>query len=300
MEMEKTYVAGVDGGGTKSALACLNPDGTLLSRLTLGPFNLNSIGEEGFSAILKEITAFLREQGRCEAICIGAAGSSNPEMRKLVSQAMQAAEIPCWELVGDCETALYGALVGAPGCALVAGTGSVCFGRNAEGKTARAGGWGHLLGDEGSGYALGRDALTAVARWHDGYGESTGLTEALAKKKNLRTREEMIAYVYGGDKSRIAALAPLVEAQAAAGDPVSCRILEENAAALVRLVEAVTHHLHITDREVALLGGLLTSDTGLRRAFRDQLGRVEPALRCVAPKEPPEIGAALMALELVK
>ena len=110
----------------------------------------------------------------------------------------------------------------------------------------------------------------------------------------------MIAYVYGGDKSRIAALAPLVEAQAAAGDPVSCRILEENAAALVRLVEAMTHRLHITDREVALLGGLLTSDTGLRRAFRDQLGRVEPALRCVAPKEPPEIGAALMALELVK
>ena len=145
--------AGIDGGGTRTTLECRSPEGAVLCRESFGPFNLNSIGEERFAALWAEIIGFLNAQGTCSALCAGAAGISNPRVRALTAQAMERAGIVRWKLVGDHETALYGALSGQPGCALIAGTGSICCGRNARGEFVRAGGWGHLIDDGGSGYA---------------------------------------------------------------------------------------------------------------------------------------------------
>lgn len=291
--------AGIDGGGTKTTAELRALNGDILCRKTFGAFNLNSIGAERFTALLDEIAAWLREQGECVSLCIGGAGISNPEMGRLVSDAMERADLSCWRLVGDQEIALYGALEGKPGCALIAGTGSICFGRNTAGETARAGGWGHLIDDRGSGYALGRDALENLVRSWDGRQAPSVLTRLL-EEAGLNSREVLIDRVYTGDKSRVAAFAILVEQAAQKGDGAALAILRRNAAALGQLVKAVTQRLHMERGETALLGGLLVNDTILRRETVAWLERELPQVTPVSPKQDAAAGAAMMAADLLK
>lgn len=294
------FAAGIDGGGTRTTVECRREDGSVLCRETFGPFNLNSIGEERFTALWAEIAGFLGEKGRCAALCAGAAGVSNPRVQALTAQAMERAGISSWRLTGDHEIALHGALSGQPGCALIAGTGSICCGRNARGEFVRVGGWGHLIDDGGSGYALGRDALAAVVRQWDGRGEATVLSRLIPEKLGTGTVQELIAYVYGGDKSRIAAAAPLVEQAAGQGDRVALRIYERAGAELGALAAAAAGRLGLENGEVALLGGLLSHDKHLRAAFTADLARRAPGLRCAAPRQDAAAGAAMMAVDMLR
>ena len=291
--------AGIDGGGTRTRVECRRMDGSVLCRETFGPFNLNSIGEERFTALWREIAGFLKNKGECAALCAGAAGVSNPRVHALTAQAMERAGIGSWRLVGDHEIALHGALSGRPGCALIAGTGSICCGRNAAGVFVRTGGWGHLIDDGGSGYALGRDALAAVMRQWDGRGGETLLSQLAASQLGVRTPQEMVSYVYGGDKSRVAAAAPLVERAAREGDRVALAIYARGGAELGALVAATAARLGMESGEVALLGGLLQRDQYLRKAFMEDLSGRTPGIRCVEPQQDAAAGAALMALDML-
>lgn len=292
------FAAGVDGGGTRTTVECRTLDGTALCRETFGPFNLNSVGEERFAALLAEIAAFLKKTGECAALCIGAAGVSNPRVRELTAQVMEG--LCPWRLAGDHEIALHGALSGKPGIALIAGTGSICCGKNEKGEFVRAGGWGHLIDDGGSGYALGRDVLSAVVRQWDGRGEKTALSRLVPEYLKTDTPQALIAYVYGGDKSRIAALAPLAGQAAAEGDRTALAIYEKNGAELGELVLAAARRLGMQAGEVALLGGLLTRDMRLREALGAYLAERAPGLRCVEPRQDAAAGAAMLALEAAK
>lgn len=293
------FIAGVDGGGTKTRVICASPDGRVLDTAVFGPFNMNSIGEERFSALLRQLCAYLNELGRCRALCIGSAGVSNKEMTRLVETEMKRGGIENWKLVGDQVIALNGALSGEAGIALIAGTGSICFGRNGAGKYARSGGWGHLIGDEGSGYALGRGALTAVARAWDGWGEETLLSQLLAENLGLDDQKKIISYTYSGDKSRIAALAPLVEQAAGQNDPVALEIIWDNAVKMAGLVGAVARQLDIKSGRVAMLGGLLEHDTKLRKAFIAEMCKQYPAFVCTEPEQDPASGALMLASEML-
>lgn len=293
------FVAGIDGGGTKTSVVCRTLQGEPVCRETFGAFNLNSVGEERFNALLEEITGFLAAQGSCAALCIGAAGASNPRLRELAAAAMDRAGIARWQLAGDHEIALHGALEGEPGCLLIAGTGSICFGRNGRGETARSGGWGHLIGDGGSGYALGRDAAAAVARHMDGLDGPTALTELFAQELGLDSREAIVAYVYGGGKDRLAAIAPLVERAAAQGDAAARRILKQNARELAGLVCAVAGRLGLEAGQTGLYGGLLEHDTALRGLFLAEMGERLPRMRCIAARQSAADGAAMMARALL-
>lgn len=288
------FAAGVDGGGTRTTVECRTMEGAVLCRREFGPFNLNSVGEARFTALLEEIASFLREEGTCEALCIGAAGVSNARVRALTAQVMDG--LCPWRLVGDHEIALHGALSGRPGIALIAGTGSICCGKNDRGEFVRTGGWGHLIDDGGSGYALGRDVLSSVVRQWDGRGEETVLTRLVLEYLKADTAQELIAYVYGGDKSRVAALAPLAGRAAEGGDRTALSIYEKNGAELGELVLATARRLHMETGEVALLGGLLTGDRYLRRVLEDDLAVRAPGLRCVAPMQDAAAGAAMLAL----
>ena len=271
------FIAGIDGGGTKTKVVVASPEGEALLSQVFGPFNLNSIGAERFAALLDEICTWLNQQGQCLALCIGSAGISNQEMTRLVAEGMQRGGIKNWKLVGDQVIALNGALEGRPGIALIAGTGSICFGKNAAGQFARSGGWGHLIGDEGSGYALGRDALTAVARAWDGWGERTLLSELLASELGLDDQKKIISYTYGGDKSRIAALSRLV----------------------TRLVGTVAKQLELEAPEVAMLGGLLENETMLRAQFQAEMAKQYPQMACVLPHRDAAAGAVMLAQEML-
>lgn len=292
------FAAGIDGGGTKTKVECRDGHGAVLCWKAFGPFNLNSIGEAAFEALLNEITSFLSEIGECAALCAGAAGVSNPQVRTLTARAMERAGIARWRLVGDHEIALHGALSGQPGCALIAGTGSICCGRNEKGEFVRTGGWGHLIDDGGSGYALGRDALAAVVRQWDGRGRKTLLAELVSAELGTKTPQELVAYIYGGDKSRIAAAAPLVECAAEAGDETALEIYAQGGAELAALADATAKRLGFTACEVALLGGLLEHDAYLRTALLERLAGMSPGLRCVSPRQDAAAGAAMMAWDL--
>ncbi len=289
------FLAGMDGGGTKTKLVCVTPDGQSLDTRIFGPFNLNSIGQERFTELLDEIGSYLASLGTCRALCIGSAGISNQVMVQLVSDAMSRWGIQNWKLVGDQEIALWGALDGQPGIALIAGTGSICFGRAADGTTARSGGWGHLIGDEGSGYALGRDALAAVAKSWDGYGPETRITSLLAEQLHLSTQREIISYVYGGDKSRVAALSRLVEQAAREQDAAALDIIRKNAAQMAQLVGAVAKRLRLATAQAAMLGGMLENDTLLRKAFQEEMAAAYPQISCVSPRHDAAAGAVMLA-----
>ncbi len=293
------FIAGIDGGGTKTRVVVASPEGETLASQVFGPFNLNSIGAGRFAALLDEICTWLNQHGTCVALCIGSAGISNRDMESLLSAAMQRGGIANWKMVGDQVIALTGALDGQPGIALIAGTGSICFGKNAAGQFARSGGWGHLIGDEGSGYALGRDALAAVARAWDGWGEKTLLTQLLASELGLDDQQKIISYTYGGDKSRIAALSGLVEQAARQGDSVAMEILCANAVQMTRLVGAVARKLELSAPQVAMLGGLLENDTMLKAQFQAEMAKQYPEMRCVMPHRDAAAGAVMLAKEML-
>lgn len=292
---EMKIVAGVDGGGTKTKVICQDLQGQVIAEESLGAFNLNSIGEEGLTTRLKEICEFLQSQGACVSLCIGAAGVSNPRMQELVERVMEQADIKKWKLVGDDEIALWGALEGKTGIALVAGTGSICCGRNAKGENLHVGGWGHLIGDEGSGYAIGRDVIKAVTHFWDGYGEQTCLTDLLTEQLHLDDRQKIITYVYKNDKSHVAQLSRLAETAAARRDVVALHILQDNACQVSHQVAAVAKRLHLEKGEVALLGGLLENDTLYRKVVMEEIEKNCPGFTCVAPKQNAAMGAVMMA-----
>ena len=290
------FYAGVDGGGTKTAVLCVNEEGTPIAASSFGPFNINSVGREGLRAVMKMILAFLKEQGTCLRLCIGAAGNGNAALREEVAAAMTAApEIP-YELVGDYEIARCGALAGRAGLALVAGTGSVCSGMNEAGRQLRVGGWGHLIGDGGSGYAIGRDAIRELSLSRDGMAKRGLLCELLEREFDLTTREKIVDRVYGMDKSATAAVSGCVLTAADEGDEAALYILAQNARELAQLIKAVAEPLGLEEPEIALLGGLIKNDNFYRRMVIAAIEEVLPGARCVESVFAPDRGAALMAM----
>ena len=292
------FVCGVDGGGTMTIAICCNLQGKEIARREFGPFNLNSIGQQAFKNILNELVSFLNETGNCRALCIGAAGSTNKWVSECEENVLDKTGIP-YKLLGDFEIAQIGAFDGKDGIILISGTGSVCYGKNKGGKGAMAGGWGHLLGDEGSGYGIGRDAISAIARMYDGYGKPTILKDMLAKELNLDTPEKIVSYVYSNDKSAVAAIFHIVERAFKMKDAVAMDIIRRNAESLVQIVNAVVSRLEFKSINVALLGGLLEHETVLKTEFIRCLHNSNSNLNCVAPLHSPADGAVLTALSLI-
>ena len=163
--------------------------------------------------------------------------------------------------------------------------------------TARAGGWGHLIDDVGSGYALGRDALTAVVRAYDGRGFQTVLTELIKEKWKAEDIRQLIAQTYAtSDKSHIASLAPLVELAGRQGDKSALAIIEKNAVELTKLAAAVYTQLGKKELSISLLGGLLSHQTLLRDRFIQVLSAILPEMKVKEPDMDAAAGAALWAL----
>lgn len=289
------FVAGIDGGGTKTLLLCKDLEGRVLLSRRFKAFNLNSIGRDAFAAMMCDIADTLNGLGNCRYLCIGAAGVSNKQMCSIVGEVLKRKKLNDYLLVGDHVIALEGALEGAPGLAVIAGTGSICFGKDSNGNIERTGGWGHLIGDEGSAYALGRDAFKECAKAMDGYGRRTMLAELLQDRFGLSSRSDIIEYVYSGDKTRIADVSIIVDIAYLAGDEVAHEIVSRNAEALSDAVLGVAKKLELTVADVALLGGLIDKDTPFRTEFVAVLEKRNTYLRCIDPKLSAVEGAVLLA-----
>ena len=294
------YVIGIDGGGTKTRLAVCAPDGTLLRRETLGAFNLSAIGEDGFRRRTEEILALCGDMRGCGAICVGGAGVSGAAAGEILRAELAAHGFAGKLLLcGDHEIALAGAMQ-TPGCVLIAGTGSVCYGKNTAGEAFRCGGGGHIIDDPGSGYTLGRDALAAALRTEDGRLSENALHAAVMDAVGGHDIQGIFDFVYFSrrGKSDIAALAPLVLRCAEQGDAVSLAILRRGATELARLVSAVTGRLGLDKKSpCALAGGLLAENNIYRRTVCEAL---VPFCRPAKPEHGALFGAVQLALAAVK
>ena len=294
------YVIGIDGGGTKTRVAVCAPDGTLLRRETLGAFNLSAIGEDGFRRRTEEILTLCGDMRGCGAICVGGAGVSGTAAGEILRAELAAHGFAGKLLLcGDHEIALAGAMQ-TPGCVLIAGTGSVCYGKNAAGETFRCGGGGHIIDDPGSGYTLGRDALAAALRTEDGRLSENALHAAVMDAVGGHDIQGIFDFVYFSrrGKSDIAALAPLVLRCAEQEDAVSLAILRRGAAELARLVSAVTSRLGLDKKSpCALAGGLLAENNIYRRTVCEALA---PFCRPAEPEHGALFGAVQLALAAVK
>lgn len=298
-----TYVAGLDGGGTKTAVMIADDRGTAVHAFTSGAININGQDEASVRASLQEIFETIASVcgglENCAQVCIGAAGVSNPT----VVTRLEAIVRDCgYEggliITGDQETALYGAHDREYGIILIAGTGSICYGKNEAGQSHRAGGYGHLIDDEGSGYSIGRDLLSIVVRAYDGRISATAITDMVMEQLGIESMQQLIRFVYDKqtNKKDIAALAPILSRACELGDSAALEIARKAASSLCELVIPVIEKLSLQSGTVAMAGSVLLKNSNVRDAFVNILKERYPNMDCITPKKDAAHGAVMMAL----
>ena len=307
---ESTLI-GLEGGGTKTIvwIATSSPTGEMqvLGRGVAGQANYQAIGFEQATANMQAaLQAAWRDAGLpprdAAAACLALAGADRPADRQRLGEWAEhiglAHDI---RIVNDAEPVLAAGTPEGWGVALISGTGSFAFGRNREGRTARSGGWGYLLGDEGSGYALALAGLQAAARAADGRGPATALLERLMARLELTSAEQLIPAVYqtGRDRRWIASLADVVTGAAEDGDPVARDLVAAAAADLSELVAATVRKLDLgSPVPLALTGGLLLNSPLLRELVERKLSVGDIAIAPITAVSEPVRGALQIASTL--
>lgn len=301
--MTMRCVLGIDGGQTSTAALILSEDGLVLGRGTGGPANhLNEPGGmERLEASLRTAVEEARGQARCRSAfasaCVGLTGLA-PGVEVLCAKVIGAERLL---VVHDTRIALYSVTLGGPGAVVIAGTGSVAYGENSRGESASCGGWGYVLGDEGSGYWIGLQALNAITRAADGRGPATALEEAVLGHLGAADIHHVHRLVYSGklDRRGIAEIARLVGPCADDGDAVARRILRLAGKELGLQAAVVLNRLGLADGpvQVGCVGGVFQAGRWLCPSMASEIRRIAPKAQVAQPKVPQSAAAALRALE---
>jgi N-acetylglucosamine kinase-like BadF-type ATPase len=300
--MGQLLIAGVDGGASKTRAVILAGDGSVLGTATVESASAyHREPEEAAGVVAAAVRRALEQAGQpapAAALGAGLAGADDPRIHdRLVQALMNAGLAPLVHVDHDAAAALAGGLALEPGIVIIAGTGSVAFGIDASGRRARADGWGPLLGDDGSGYAIGRAVLRAAMRHFDGRGPATELTEAVRARFGLASLASLKAAVRGISIDQTAALAPLALPPASRGDAVAFDIVRHAAGGLAASVAAVARALGWGTAAFPLVtaGGVFEAGDVIVSPMLEALS----ALGCAAvhrqARLAPEIGAALLA-----
>jgi len=275
-------VAGVDAGGTGTRALLCDQEGKTLGE-GVGPAGLVDPGDP--RGAVAAIRTAVREAARSAGLPLpvgilwaGVAGAGREEVRGAVEQGLVAARLATRVRVGtDAEAAFEDAFHGgtSAGVLLVVGTGSIAMARGPNGALARCGGWGGLLGDEGSGYRIGVEALRAVCRAEDGRERPTELGRALLEATGCAAAVELPAWAARATKGEVAALTPeVLRCADEGGDAVARRLLDEAVVALVRQVEVVAYRVgYLPPFRVALSGGLVSPGGAFRLRLEEGLDR---------------------------
>lgn len=297
------FVMGIDAGGTKTVCYLADSAGRLLAESRGGGGNLHAVGELELEKSLHTLMAAAIGDRDIvpTAICLGIAGVDRPDDAAVVDAIMR--RIGFKARIAIANDALIALVAGAghePGVVVVAGTGSIAYGRNGSGTAARAGGWGYVLGDEGSGYWIGRLALRAVVRQADGRGPATLLTPRILEHFHVTRPSQLVHQIYTEDlrPASIAAVAHHVQAARDEGDDVAAGILEQGARELVACAASVVRQLGM-EREVfafVLAGGMFKAVPWLTATVRDRLSTVAALARVIVLEREPAWGAVLLAL----
>lgn len=299
------YLIGIDGGGTKTKLKISDENGNAVCENIGGPANINSIGIDGVrNNLFNLIAASIKKLGislnECSTICIGTAGVDRPADKKIIENIISGIGFSGKIIVtNDAEIALYGGLLRYDGIIIISGTGSICYGRNNVGESYRCGGWGHIIGDEGSGYDIGVKALKAAVRSYDGRDEKTLLLDLILKSLKINSTDELIKFVYrsGKGKKEISELAKVVNYAYLSGDKTSERILNESAYELFLCADAVINKLGFSNEHAYLTysGSTIINCNYLFNRFSSLLNQNYPQIEIVPMKNDSAYGAILLA-----
>ena len=267
---------GIDGGGSKTVCQ-VGDETTLLGTGTAEGSNVvrageRQAGESIAAAVRRACAAALVNPKQVERTCVGVAGAARPEIAEIVRRTLAELVSGEIEVVGDMVIASEAAQGSGPGVIVIAGTGSIAYGRNSAGRTARAGGWGFAISDEGSGHWIGRMAVAATMRAYD-EGQTTMLLETTMKSWGVSTREQIILAANASPPPNFAALLPAVLAALDAGDATAHDILAQAGAELATLAKIVITRIFedTKDIPVAMSGGVFGNSELVRRVFYNSL-----------------------------
>lgn len=291
---------GIDAGGSKTKLLarCQGHEDLML----IGPAaNLQAVGAEGVAHIFTDLVhqaLELREGEPLQAACAGVAGAGRAEDSKALETAWRqhlgTATPPHLHVVHDAAIAVEAAFEGASGIIVIVGTGSIAFAKSKDGTLHRVGGWGYLIGDEGSGFVIGLEALRAVAWAIDG-GPATLLRPLIDERLGIRTADELIHGVYR-DKLRPPLVAPLVIEAAESGDAVAQHIIDDQLGKLAHQVQWLVRRCGDVEHQIAPIGGL-TQNPFFRAALERSLLASLPGWKVMDPAHDPVVGALRFALQ---
>jgi N-acetylglucosamine kinase-like BadF-type ATPase len=295
------YFIGIDGGGTKTDCIITDKNYNQLYSLKGGPLNLlSSSSSESSRTIIQLINSCLSKLNitlaHLDCIGIGAAGAGRMEDSEKLEINLKALLPPSINLkvTTDAEAALEGAFNGKPGCILISGTGSIIWGKDQNGIIHRCGGFGKILGDEGSGYMLGQKGLVAAAKEFDGRGIKSLITGSLKDKYQIQSVQDIINAVYKNDLD-ISGVAPLVLASAGNNDKVALRIIDEETEELLNLISCMIKKLKKENIEISFAGRLISTINVFSITLKNKLAASYKMIKIKEPEYPPAIGALLIA-----
>jgi N-acetylglucosamine kinase len=299
------YYIGLDGGGSKTKCVLTDSSLNILSEFTGGPSNFITIGTDIVTdTILDLIQKCCNEKNishsEIKGIILGTTGAGREQhAKKLENAVLQKATklnitINSFKVESDARISLEGAFSGSPGSILIAGTGSIMFGKCRDGLIYRVGGFGRLIGDEGSGLTLGRKGLNIISKSFDGRGKETILSKKMKEQFRINNQEELITEVYSNE-FKIQLVAPLVIESANEGDELCTQILDEETDELVMHVAAMNRKLNEENMKLVFIGGTITSDNYYSKMLREKINLFLPNIKIQQPDFPPEIGAVIMA-----
>jgi len=297
------FVLGIDAGGTKTVCYLADGDGTTIGEGRGTGANLHAHGELEVEKVLHEVIeqALAERAIRPDAVCVGVAGVDRQDDDRLMRGIMRRLGLGAQTLiVNDALVALVAGVGDEPGVVLVAGTGSIAYGVNPDRLAARSGGWGHILGDEGSGYWIGRQALMAVMREADGRGPATQLTPLILEHFNVPRVEGLVRQVYDDQTRRhtVHALGPVVDRARADGDVVAAEILRGAGLELTSAAASVIERLGMRGQpfQTVLSGSMFRLIPWLADDVMRRLAEVAPRSSVSRLVAEPARGAVHLAL----
>ena len=302
--MSAEIYLGVDGGGSRTRALLCDGQGAVLGAGKGPPSNYHAVGVDGavgaVAAAVAEAAAQagLDPQPPMRAACFGLAGVNRPVDQETLTRALgQRGFAPTIQVVNDVELVLAAGTGDAWGIALVAGTGSIGYGKAPGGATARAGGWGYILGDEGSGYSIATQALHLATQTADGRADAPRILAEVMAHWNLDEPEKLLGRVYRRDITiaEIAALTSRILPLAEEGDPAALELCDRAAAQLAVLADAVAGALSLTEAPLALAGGVVRASARVRAEL---VRRARTRLDPVTMVTDPALGALLLARRL--
>jgi N-acetylglucosamine kinase-like BadF-type ATPase len=297
------YVIGLDAGGTKTVCMLADLDGRVLDEARSTGANLQAAGELEVETTLHEVMDRVIGERMVgpSAIVLGMAGVDRADDATIMRRVLRRIGFKARTLItNDALIALVAAIGHEPGIVLIAGTGSIAYGRNGRDVAARAGGWGYVHGDEGSGYWNGREALRAVGRESDGRGHATAMTPLVLAHFGATKPADLVRVIYDGAlrPSAIAAVARAVQAAADSGDELALQILTVGARELASSARAVITRLGLRAEafDVVLSGGVMQAVPRLAAEVETQVLQLAPRCRVQRLQREPAHGAVALAV----